>query len=228
MKFSYVFAGFGVLVLILLVSGCTSTSQAQAPTYTYTPTVSLPPVTPSPTPVPFPNALAVNQFDQFGSGGSQGEVTVYGYKELSNYNWTSPQYNSNPYQQIANGPNLENGYTTVTPAEGNTFLIVFVRFINTGTTAISAPSAGQFYVYSNGISYNTSIINVPQVTLSQVSGTPYADLVGAGGTGASGDVQPGQSNGLDGYLIFEIPDSFTPSTTYVTLNYENQPSWVLG
>ena len=224
MKFSYVLAGFGVLVFFLLVSGCTSTSTApqvvQAPTYT--PTLSL---SPTPTSVPFPNALALNQYDQFGSGENQGKVTVYGYKVLSNYNWTSPQYNSNPYQQIANGPNLENGYTTVTPHAGNTFLFVFVRYFNTGTSAINAPSANQCYVYINGTSYSPSSINAPQVTLTPVVGSQYADLVG---NGASGVVQPGQSNGLDGYIIYEIPSSFSPHTTYVTLDYENQPEWVLG
>ena len=43
-----------------------------------------------------------------------------------------------------------------------------------------------------------------------------------------GVVQPGQSNGLDGYIIYEIPSSFSPHTTYVTLDYENQPEWVTG
>jgi len=225
MKFSYVLAGFGVLVFVLLVSGCTSTTPQvqtqQIQTSTYTPTVSL---SPTPTSVPFPNALALNQYDQFGSGENQGTGTVYGYKVLSNYNWTSPQFNSNPYQEVAGGQNVQNGYTTVTPHEGNTFLFVFVRFLNTGTNVINAPSAAQFYVYSNGTSYTQSSINAPQVTITPVIGSQYANLAGTSG----GVVQPGQSNGLDGYLIYEIPSSFSPNTTYVTLDYENQPEWVLG
>ena len=100
------------------------------------------------------------------------------YEVLSNYNWTSPERN-NPYQEVAAGPSgIENGYNTETPHEGNTFLFVFVKILNTGKDAIYAPSANQFVVYSNGAAYNQSSIPTSGVTINQVSGTQFVDLTG--------------------------------------------------
>jgi hypothetical protein len=223
----YPLAVFGVLVIFLLFAGCTSTTpHVQKPTYAPTTTVAL---TPATTPPPlFPNALALNETVQFGSGNKQGEATVYNYEVLSNYNWTSPERN-NPYQEVAAGPSgIENGYNTETPHEGNTFLFVFVKILNTGKDAIYAPSANQFVVYSNGAAYNQSSIPTSGVTINQVSGTQFVDLTGSGGT--VGVVRPGEGNALDGYLIYQIPSSFSPNATYVTcsLDFVNQSVWKLS
>jgi hypothetical protein len=99
MKFRFTIAVVGVLIVVLLFSGCTSTTppvQTQTPVPT-TPAVT---VTPTPTPVPFPNALALNEYATFGSGNEQGTATVYKFEVNSDYNWTSPSWNS-PAQQEA-------------------------------------------------------------------------------------------------------------------------------
>jgi hypothetical protein len=61
-----------------------------------------------------------------------------------------------------------------------------------------------------------------------VTGTQYDYQIGRGGM--VGYVQPGESNAADGYLIYEIPASFMPATTYVVsnLDYQTKAVWKLG
>jgi hypothetical protein len=228
MKSLYTIAIFGVLVFVLLSSGCTSTSPSVQAT-TFVPTTAA--VTPSPTPaaVPFPNALALNEYGTFGSGDEQGRATVYRYDVKPNYNWTSPSWNS-PREQAAASPPLElqRGYNMEKTHEGNTFLFVYVRVVNTGDKAVYAPSAKQFVVFNNGKAYNYSSVHSSDVIIDTVSGTQYDYQIGRGGT--VGYVQRGESNAADGYLIYEIPAQFSPNATYVVSNLDNhnQVAWKLG
>jgi Domain of unknown function (DUF4352) len=228
MKIRYTITFSGVLVLILLFSGCTSTSPpVQVPTPT--PTTAVMTVSPTPTTVPFPDALALNEYATFGSGDMTGKATVYGYDVRPNYTWTSPSFNS-PREQAAASPPLETqyGYNLEKPHEGNTFLFVSVRVTNTGKNAVYAPSAKQFVVNSNGTVYNYSPVHSSDVIINNVPGTQYDYQIGRGGT--VGYIQPGESNYAEGYLIYEVPATFSPATTYVVsnLDYNNQAVWKLG
>ncbi len=232
MKIIYSIAFFGVLFIILLFSGCTSTSPpVQTPTQTPTsvPTTAVVILSPTPTAVPFPNALALNEYATFGSADKIGKATIYGYEIKPNYNWTSPSWNS-PREQAAASPPLElqHGYTMEKPQEGNTFLFVYVRVMNTGNNAVYAPSAKQFVVFSDGKAYNYSSVYSSDVIIDKVTGTQYDYQIGRGGT--VGYIQPGESNKADGYLIYEIPAPFSPNTTYVVsnLDYQNKAVWKLG
>jgi hypothetical protein len=93
---------------------------------------------------------------------------------------------------------------------------------------VYAPSAQQFVVSSNGVVYSYTSVRSSDVTIDGVTGTQYDYQIGRGGT--VGYVQPGESNAADGYLIYEIPASFTPATTYVVsnLDYKTQAVWRLG
>lgn len=179
--------------------------------------------------MPYPNALALNEYASFGSGNEQGKATVYRYEVRPNYNWTSPSWNS-PREQVAASPplDLQQGYNMEKPQAGNTFLFVFVRVVNTGDKAVYAPSGKQFVVSSNGKMYNFSSVHSSDVIIDKVSGTQYDYQIGRGGT--VGYVQRGESNAADGYLIYDIPSSFSPGTTYVVSNLDrqNQAAWKLG
>jgi hypothetical protein len=186
-------------------------------------------LSPTPTAVPFPNALAQNEYATFGSGNEQGKATVYRYEVKSNYNWTSPSWNS-PREQVAASPPLElqRGYNMEKSQEGNIFLFIYVRAVNTGNNAVYAPSAKQFVVFSDGKAYNYSSVHSSDVIIDKVTGTQYDYQIGRGGT--VGYIQPGESNKADGYLIYEIPAPFSPNTTYVVsnLDYQNKAVWKLG
>jgi hypothetical protein len=193
------------------------------------PTTAVVILSPTPTAVPFPNALALNEFATFGSGDMIGKATVFGYDIKPSYNWTSPSWNS-PAEQAAASPPLElqRGYTSEKPQEGNTFLFVHVSVLNTGKNAVYAPSAKQFVVNSNGTLYNYSPVHGSDVIIDKVPGTQYDYQIGRGGV--VGYIQPGESNAADGYLIYEIPANFSPTTTYIVsnLDYQNQAVWKLG
>lgn len=159
----------------------------------------------------------------------QGSATVYRYEIRPHYNWTSSSWNSPREQVAASQPlELQNGYTKEKPGEGNTFLIIFVCIVNVGTKAMYAPSAKQFVVYSDGKMYNYTSVHSSDVLIDNVSGKQYTNPVGQGGT--VGSIQPGESNRADGYLIYEIPASFSPGTTYVLCNLDNQSqaAWKLS
>jgi len=228
MKIINTIAFFGVLFIVLLSSGCTSTSPpVQTPTSV--PTTAVVKLSPTPTTIPFPDALAQNEYATFGSADKIGKATVYGYEIKSNYNWTSPSWNS-PREQAASSPPLEiqRGYTMEKPQDGNTFLFVYIRVMNTGNNAVYAPSAKQFVVSSDGKMYNYSSVHSADVIIDKVTGTQYDYQIGRGGS--VGYIQPGESNKADGYLIFEIPALFSPNTTYVVsnLDYQNTAVWKLG
>jgi hypothetical protein len=228
MKIINTIAFFGVLFIVLLFSGCTSTSPpVQTPTSV--PTTAVVKLSPTPTAVPFPNALAQNDYATFGSADKIGKATIYGYEIKPNYNWTSPSWNS-PREQAAASPPLElqRGYNLEKPQDGNTFLFVYVRVMNTGNNAVYAPSAKQFVVSSDGKMYNYSSVHSSDVIIDKVTGIQYDYQIGRGGI--VGYIQPGESNKADGYLIYEIPARFSPNTTYVVsnLDYQNTAVWKLG
>jgi len=229
MKIRYTISFFGVLFFILLFSGCTSTSPQVSPPTSVPTTAAVVILSPTPTAVPFPNALALNEYATFGSADMIGQATVYGYDLKPTYNWTSPSWNSPQEQGAASPPlDIQRGYNMEKPQEGNTFLLVYVRVLNTGKNAVYAPSAKQFVVNSNGTLYNYSPVHGSDVIIDKVPGTQYDYQIGRGGT--VGYVQPGESNRADGYLIYEIPAKFSPNTTYVVsnLDYQNQAVWKLG
>ncbi len=228
MKFRFTLAVIGVL-LFVLISGCTSTTPpVQSQTPVPTTAVTLTP-TPTPTSEPFPNALALNEYATFGSGNEQGKATVYQFDIKSDYNWTSPTWNSPGLQAATPQPlGLQRGYNTEKPQAGNIFLFIYLRVLNTGTNAVYAPSAEQFVVSSNGKVYNYSSVRSSDVTIDQVTGTQYDYQIGRGGE--VGYIQPGESNRAEGYLIYEIPAALTPQDTYVLVNldYQNQAVWSLA
>jgi hypothetical protein len=232
MKYFFTITAFCLLFFVLLFSGCTSLSQS-VQTQTPSPANTVAILSPNLTAVPFPNALGLNQYAYFGSGNGQASATVYQYEIRPYYNWTSSSWNSPREQAAASQPlELQNGYNMEKPKEGNTFLFIFIRVKYIGTQAMHAPSANQFVVYSDGKMYNYSSVHSSDVVIDQVSGKQYTNQVGQGGThgGTLWGINPGESNLAAGYLIYEIPASFSPGTTYVAgnLDYQNQAVWNLG
>jgi hypothetical protein len=228
MKFFYPIAVIGVLFWVIFFSGCTSTTPS-VPAPTAVPTTAAVILSPTPTAVPFPDALALDEYVTFGNGNEQGKATVYRYEVRPDYNWTSPTWNSPGEQAAASQPfEIQHGYNMEKPKEGNTFLFVYIRVLNTGTIALYAPSPVQFVVFNDGKAYSYSSVHSSDVTIDKVTGTQYDYQIGRGGTG--GYVQPGESNRADGYLIYEIPASFSPGTTYVVSNLDNQnkAAWRFG
>jgi hypothetical protein len=236
MKKMYAIAVFGVVFLLLLSMGCTSASPpVQTPTaapttavVTQSPSLTAIP-TAAPTGVIFPNPLALNEYATFGSADMIGKATVTGYEIKSSYDWLSPSWNSAHEKAATSNPlDVQPGYNTERPKDGNTFLFLNVRVENTGNKAVYAPSAHQFVVYIDGKMYSYSSVHSSDVIIDKKTGTQYDYQIGPGGV--TGYVQPGESNKAEGYLIYEIPASFAPEKTFVISNLDNQNKavWKLG
>jgi hypothetical protein len=219
-----------LLVFGLFFAGCMSSPlPVQAPVSSNALVIPSPILTAVPTTVPFPDALGLDEYSCFGCDNRQAGATVYRYEIRPYYNWTSPSWNSPREQAAASQPlELQGGYTMEKPGEGNTFLFIFIRVENVGTMAVNTPLANQFVVYSEGKMYNFTSVHSPDVVIDRVSGTQYGYQIGQGGT--VGYIQSGEGNRAEGYLIYAIPASFSPNTTYVVANLDNQNKavWKLG
>lgn len=222
----------GIVLVLLLCAGCTSSQLSPPQSATASP-ASIPPptmATPVPTATPYPGTLALNQAVTFGTAGQTGTITVYKAKVLPNYSWTDPTFNSAHDQQKAGDTLLSTqyGYNTQNPAEGNVFLFVYPRLVNTGTKSLGALSTGQFMVNYNGKDYAYHSISGSRYTFANGLGSPYNYDFENGGV--MGFVVPGSANAADGFLIYEVPDSFdiTKAAVVVTLNDDNKAAWALA
>jgi hypothetical protein len=203
-----------VLVLMVVFCGCTGTQPVPQPVATTLEITHVPTPAPTLTPDPYPNASAPNVPVPFGSGKKTGEMTVYGYKVRPTYSWVDPSWNS-PREQAESSAPLETqkGYNTKKPQDSNTFLFIYVNVAGTGSESAWAPSPAQIVVASEGKTYEYSPLASAQTLVDGELGKEYDFQIGTGGTG--GYVQPGKSNNVKGFLIYEVPSSFDPAKTYV-------------
>jgi len=224
----------GILVIaiaLVFCAGCTSSQPVtpQSTPVTPVPTRTATIATPVPTITPYPNALSMDQLAPFGKTDRTGTATVYKVNLVPDYTYSDPTFNS-PHVQPQAGDALGNqkGYNTLKPAAGNAFLFVYVRLANTGSKGLVAPSPGQFIVSYNGKSYSYSSVLDSTVTLSNVRVPQYDYTIGRGGV--SGNINPGDSNAVDGFLIYEVPASIdlNKAALVVQLDPENQAAWALG
>jgi hypothetical protein len=90
-----------------------------------------------------------------------------------------------------------------------------------------APSPNQFIVDYNGKTYPYSSVRGSDVTVSTVRVPQYDYQIGRGGV--AGSIAPGQSNAVDGFLIYEVPSSIdlTKAALVIALDPEHQSAWKL-
>jgi len=227
MKTFHVIGAISILILLFFSCACTSPAP-QAPS-SGTPVTTPVITTAAPTPIPYPDALKLGQQVPFGTSDKTGQATVYRADVKQNYTWNSPSWNS-PREQAASGPLLDTqrGYNTATPRDGNSFLFVFIKAASTGSSAVYAPSSQQCVVSINGQTYAYQTVASADVTISGVVQKQYDFLLGKGGSG--GNIQPGASNAVDGYLIYEVPAPVVTEKTFLLCNLDQktQAVWKLG
>jgi len=231
MKAAHILGILVIAIALIFCAGCTNSQPAplQPVPDTTAPTMAVTIVTPVPTATPYPNALAMNQLATFGKNDRTGTATVYKVNLVPDYSYSDPTFNS-PHVQPQAGDALgtQRGYNTQEPAAGNAFLFVFVRLANTGTKGLVAPSPGQFIVSYDGKSYSYSSVIDSAVTLANIRVPQYDYTIGKGGV--SGNINPGDSNSVDGFLIYEVPAGIdlTKAALVVRLDADNQDAWALG
>ena len=229
MKRFAVFSLFVVLVLLTVLSGCTSSQPAPQPVVVSTaPATATPAPLPTPTPNPYPNASALNTPLPFGTAPKNGEMTVTAYKIKPTFSWVDPSWNSQREQNQYQGQlETQKGYNTQKPAEGNTFVFIYLSATATGTEAAWAPSPGQIVLNYEGKNYPYTSVASSETTVDGETLNQYDYELGTGHTG--GYVKTGKSNTVKGFLIYEVPAAFAAEKSFVvaSLYSDKQGAWKL-
>jgi hypothetical protein len=199
-------------------------------------TVSLPPspqttTVPTQKPDPYPGALRLTDRFSFGSGTIASEATVYRYWINDTYEW----HNDN-----------DNRYYVEKPRKGNKFLFVFVHMQNNGDYRVWFPPAGNIVVSNNGATYredqshykpnkasdeDATPVEIKEVMYYQkLNGDEYAEDFGFSHGTELAYLYPGKSNAVDGYIVYQVPESLVPEETYllISFNARDQGIWKLG
>jgi hypothetical protein len=193
--------------------------------------VTTPPATP--TPGPFPNALNIKEPYPYGSNKSISEATLYRFWINDTYQLFDPK---------------ETIYATKKPGIGKKYLILFLNVVNRGTDRSIPPGTSGISVWYDGTLYypdpthtvprTAKTTDSPPVILRigeieffhKLYGSEYVEDFGYSHGNELAYLTPGESNAIDGYIIFEVPSSLTPDKTYVqvALSPQNLAIWKLG
>ena len=180
---------------------------------------------------PFPDALRLQEQLPIGTGTVASEATVYKYWINDTYQWHN---------------DMDNHYYVQKPEAGNKYLFVFVHMQNNGDTRVWFPPAGSIIVYHNGAAYyqdqshfkpdksedsKETPVEVKEIQyFPKLNGDEYAEDFGFSHGTELAYLYPGGSNAVDGYIIYEVPQSLIPEKTYVGIpfNTQDQGVWKLG
>ena len=216
------------VIILLVATGCIGTNQ-QANS-TLVPKTYSQEVTSLPTPVltttvltlrpePFPNSLGLKARFPFGTGTNwAGEVTTYRIWVNATYQWFNPA--DNQYQ------------TRIAPA-GKKYVIVFINMVNLGSDRAPLPPQSNIYVlHENAVispdpthalpmkntDSSPKVIRIGEIEFSKkLYGTEYVEDFGYSHGQKLGFINPGESNAVDGYIIYEVPVSLSPEKAYVRI-----------
>ena len=233
----------GAVILVLpslpgtgILHGQNPAPGTTLPTQVPVTTASLPipattPVSPAATYDPFPGALHLKDTFAFGSGSVASEASVYRIWINDTYEWHNDK---------------DNHYYVQNPSPGNKFLFVFVDLQNIGDTRVWFPPASSARVWYHGVTYSqdsnhykpdkvadqkATPIEVKEVMyFPDLNGDEYAQDYGFSHGNELGYLYPGASNAIDGYIIYQVPQSLTPEETYVTIPFNGKDTgiWRLG
>ena len=194
---------------LLLSAGCLSSASsgdsgqaASAGAGTTGPVTAVPAVTPPAGPVPAA-ALSPGDYATFNPAGTgEGKLTVVQYSMWDRYEWKNTFWG--------------NHYFNATPKTGNRFMVLFVRLINPGTKPVLAPSPAYFIVHENGSAYRYTPTGDPTLI---IKGTDEIQIdYAVEKIRPDRYLNPDPNNPIDGYIIYEVPQTFDPARGYVEVN----------
>ena len=206
------------LIVATLLAGCSGqvTSQVpETPAVTAAPTTLPPATTEAPqitaVPEPFPGALSLGTPYTYGREDIAMEVTVYKVKVMDEYDWWSPKWGR---------------YWNTTPKKGSHFLFALVRFIDRGTARALLPAPHTFVLRSNGNSYVETTDRDNSLWIKGIDVKQYEYYF----EDTAGWIDPGESNKVEGFMIYEVPESVTPQNSYVDVIFSSKAAavWKLG
>ena len=207
------------LLIAILAAGC---GQKASPQVQETPSVTTEPATPPPdtplmapltiaSPEPFPSALSLGTSYRYGRDDIAMEVAVYRVRVMDEYEWWSPQWGK---------------YYNTTPKAGNHFLFAFVLLIDRGTARARLPSPSMFVLHGDGGSYLQATDRDNSLRIKGIDVKQYDFSF----ENTGGWIDPGESNKVDGFLLYEVPVSIMPDHAYLEATFSSQAAavWKLG
>jgi hypothetical protein len=235
-----------ILLIIALIAGCGCMGFSVTPKAEATTVATPVPVTTPPTPEPtvttvvttavpttepdlYPNALKLQEGFNYSSGNTASVGTVYRYWINDTYQLFDPK---------------ETRYVTSYPAPGNKYLIIFINTVNRGTARNLPVKSSNVMVHFNGMTFfpdpthalpmTTENVDSPPVIirigeiefLHKFYGSEYVEDFGYSHGMEQAYLTPGESNAIDGYIIYEVPASLIPEKTYVEIAFNTQEAAV--
>lgn len=187
-------------------------------------TIPTPTTAPTPPPDPFPNALTIRTWFNFSSGKTASQGTVYKKWINDTYQWHD---------------DMDNKWYTQKAKAGNKFLFVFVCIVDRGDTRVWYPKASSIVIHfdnqiysvdqlhyipdKSGGNLKATAIEVGEVQYyHKLFGAEYTEDYGLSHGTMSDYVYPGESNAIDGYIIYEVPAFLTAEDTYVEISFNGQ------
>ena len=135
---------------------------------------------------------------------------------------------------------------TQKPKPGNKYLFVFAALVNHGTARVWFPTSHNIIVYYNGVMYNvdtshylpdrTEDIEATPVEIGEIQyrhqliGAEYVTDYGFSHGQELAFLYPGESNAVEGYLIYEVPASLSADKSFVEIafNGKDRAVWKLA
>jgi hypothetical protein len=184
------------------------------------------------TPGSSPAALNLKENYLFGNSTTwKSEATVYRVWINDTYRWFSPG---------------DNQYFTRVAPSGKKYLFIFLSIVCRGTDRAPLPQQDNVYVlYDTAVishdpahalptknsDSSPKVIRIGEIEFSKKRlDTEYVEDYGYSHGLRLGYVNPGDSNAVDGYIIYEVPVSLTPENAFVSivLPQTDTAIWKLG
>ncbi len=180
------------------------------------------PAAPTPEPDMYPNALPLKGVFNFSSGKTVSQGTVYRYWLNNTYQLFDPR---------------ETRYVTKYPAPGNKYLVIFVNTVNRGTARNIPVKPANIMVHYNGMTFyadpthalpktEKNVDSPPEIVrigeiefLHKLYGSEYVEDFGYSHGMEQAYLTPGESNAMDGYILYEVTGSLVPEKTYVEIGF---------
>jgi hypothetical protein len=178
------------------------------------------------------DSLDLKENYPFGNGTTwKSEATVYRIWINDTYRWFSPD--DNQY------------YTRVAPT-GKKYLFVFISMVCRGTDRAPLPQQNNIYVlYDNAIispdpthilptkypDSSPKVVRIGEIEFSKKRfDTEFVEDYGYSHGQKLGYINPGESNAVDGYVIYEVPASLKPENAYLSIVMPQSDTaiWKLG
>lgn len=210
-------SGTGVLPVSTPVPVPIPTTATTDPTTIVTTTVPIPP------PDPFPDSYSLREWFTYNEGKYASKATVYRYWINETYHW----HNDKDNHYYTEPQRLDPSYK---------YLLIYVAIVNMGTTAYPYPKSNQIFVHYDGRIYMVDETHYLPDKAESVKATPieiyeiqqqsdlfnseFVEDYGYSHGTTSDFIYPGQSNAIDGYLIYKVPASLTVDNAYVEIIFD--------